>query len=80
MTFHTLEDMLRSFVIDCKGSWDDYLPLIEFAYNNNFHSTTHIAPYEKLYRRIYMSLIGLFEVGERNLIGLDLVHKAVEKI
>ncbi|KAH0633127.1 hypothetical protein KY284_035913 [Solanum tuberosum] len=30
-TIQTLEDMLRACVIDFKGSWDDHLPLIEFA-------------------------------------------------
>ena len=32
-TIHTLEDMLRACVIDFKCSWDDHIPLIEFAYN-----------------------------------------------
>ena len=27
-TIQTLEDMLRSCVIDFKGNWDDHLPLI----------------------------------------------------
>ena len=30
-TIQTLEDMLRSCVIDFKGSWDDHVPLIEFS-------------------------------------------------
>ena len=30
-TIQTLEDILRDFVIDLKGNWDDHLPLIEFA-------------------------------------------------
>ena len=30
-TIQTLEDMLRAFVIEFKGSWDDHLPLIEFS-------------------------------------------------
>ena len=38
-TIQTLEDMLRACVIDFKGSWDDHLPLIEFAYNNGYHSS-----------------------------------------
>ncbi|WMV32426.1 hypothetical protein MTR67_025811 [Solanum verrucosum] len=38
-TIKTLEDMLRACVIDFKGNWDDPLPLIEFAYNNNYHSS-----------------------------------------
>ena len=37
-TIQTLEDMLRACALDFKGSWDDHLPLIMFAYNNNFHS------------------------------------------
>ena len=35
-TIQTLEDMLRACVIHFKGSWDDHLPLIEFAYNNSY--------------------------------------------
>jgi len=42
-TIHTLEDMLRACVIDFKGSWDDPLPLIEFAYNNSYHSSIQMA-------------------------------------
>ena len=37
-TIKILEDMLRVCVIDFKGSWDDHLLLIEFPYNNNYHS------------------------------------------
>ncbi|XP_052888008.1 uncharacterized protein LOC128296615 [Gossypium arboreum] len=29
-----LEDMLRGCVIEFRGSWEDFLPLAEFAYNN----------------------------------------------
>ena len=47
-TIKTLKDMLRAFVIDFKGSWDDHLTLIEFAYNNNYHSSIQMAPYEAL--------------------------------
>ena len=31
-----LEDMLRSCVIDYRGSWDRHIPLVEFVYNNSF--------------------------------------------
>ena len=36
-TIQTLEDMLRSCVLDFKGSWASHLPLVEFAYNNSYH-------------------------------------------
>jgi len=39
-TIQTLEDMLRACVISFKGNWYDYLPLIEFAYSNSYHSAS----------------------------------------
>ena len=41
--------MLRAYVIDFDGSWDSYLPLAEFSYNNNFHSSIGAPPYELMY-------------------------------
>ncbi|GJV29572.1 putative reverse transcriptase domain-containing protein [Tanacetum coccineum] len=48
-TIQTLEDMLRSCVINFGGSWDVHLPLIEFSYNNSYHSSVRCAPFEALY-------------------------------
>lgn len=79
-TIQTLEDMLRACVIDFKGSWVDHLPLIEFAYNNSYHSSIQMAPFEALYGRRCRSPIGWYEVGEARLLGPDLVHQAMEKV
>ena len=46
-----LEVMLRACVLDFQDSWEDHLPLVEFAYNNNYHSTIDMIPYEALYGR-----------------------------
>ncbi|KAI3773699.1 hypothetical protein L1987_48229 [Smallanthus sonchifolius] len=37
-TIQTLEDMIRACVIDLGGSWDDHLPIMEFSYNNTYHT------------------------------------------
>ncbi|GJU83817.1 putative reverse transcriptase domain-containing protein [Tanacetum coccineum] len=37
-TIQTLEDMLRACIIDFGKSWDNHLPLVEFSYNNSYHS------------------------------------------
>ncbi|WMV50252.1 hypothetical protein MTR67_043637 [Solanum verrucosum] len=68
-TIQNLENMLRACVIDFKGNWDDYLPLIEFSYNNSYLSSINMAPFEALYGRRCRSPIGWFEVGEVTLIG-----------
>ncbi|WMV29308.1 hypothetical protein MTR67_022693 [Solanum verrucosum] len=79
-TIQTLEDMLRACVIDFMGNWDDYFPLIEFVYNNIYHSSIGMALFEAVYGRRCTSPIGWFEVGEFVLIGPELVHEAIEKI
>jgi transposase InsO family protein len=43
-TIQTLEDMLRTCVLSRKGSWEDHLALIEFAYNNSYHASIEMAP------------------------------------
>ncbi|GJQ92988.1 putative reverse transcriptase domain-containing protein [Tanacetum coccineum] len=63
-TIHTLEDMLRACVLDFGGSWDVHLPLVEFSYNNSYHSSVRCAPFEALYGRKCRSPIMWAEVGE----------------
>ncbi|GKD57514.1 putative reverse transcriptase domain-containing protein [Tanacetum coccineum] len=48
-TIQTLEDMLRVCVLDFGGSWDVHLLLVEFSYNNIYHSSVRCAPFEALY-------------------------------
>jgi len=47
-TIQILEDMLRLCVLDFKGKWIQYLPLVEFAYNNSFQATIGMTPYKAL--------------------------------
>ena len=78
-----LEDMLRACILDFQGSWDTKLPLIEFTYNNSYQATIGMAPYEALYGRKRRSPVHWDEVGERSLLGPEMVQqtaKLVEKI
>ena len=52
--------MLMANIIDFKGNWNKHLPLVEFAYNNGFHLSISVAPYEALYGRKCRSPIGWF--------------------
>ncbi|KAH0693214.1 hypothetical protein KY285_020311 [Solanum tuberosum] len=67
-TIQTLEDMLRACVIDFKGNWDDYMSLVEFDYNKNYHSSIDKYPFEALYGRRCRYPIGWFEVGKVSLL------------
>ena len=79
-TIQTLEDMLRAYVMEFKGSWDNYLALIEFAYNNSYQSSIGMAPYEALYGRKCRTPVCWDEVGEKRLIGLEIVQDTTEKV
>lgn len=72
--------MLRAYVLDFKGNWDEHLPLIEFAYNNSYPSSIGMAPYEALYGINCRSPICWYEVGERRMLGPDLVQQTSEKV
>ena len=79
-TIQTLEDMLRACALDLKGNWASHLPLVEFAYNNSYHSSIEVAPYEALYGRKCRSPICWDEVGERKLLGPEIIQRTCEKV
>ena len=79
-TIQTLEDMLRACILDFQGSWNKYLPLVEFAYNNSYHSTIDMAPYEALYGRKCRSPIHWDEIGEKKFLGPELVQRTIEAV
>ncbi|GJT72901.1 putative reverse transcriptase domain-containing protein [Tanacetum coccineum] len=79
-TIKTLEGMLRACVLDFEGSWDVHLPLVEFSYNNIYHSSVRCAPFEALYGRMCRSPIMWEEVGEGQLISPELVQETTKKI
>ncbi|KAG8474462.1 hypothetical protein CXB51_031417 [Gossypium anomalum] len=75
-----LEDMLRCCILEFGGSWERYLPLIEFAYNNSFQSSIKMAPYEALYGRKCRTLLFWTELSESKIFGVDLIKDAEQKV
>ena len=68
-TIQTLEDMLRVSVLQFGDAWHRSLDLMEFAYNNSYHSSIGMAPFEALYGRSFCTPLCWLEVGERALVG-----------
>ncbi|GJX03303.1 reverse transcriptase domain-containing protein [Tanacetum coccineum] len=68
-TIQTLKDMLRACVIDFGKGWEKYLPLVEFYYNNSYHSSIKAAPFKALYGRKCRSPVCWAEVGDVQLTG-----------
>ncbi|GKE05897.1 putative reverse transcriptase domain-containing protein, partial [Tanacetum coccineum] len=79
-TIQTLEDMLRACVIDFGNGWDRHLPLVEFSYNNSYHTSIKVAPFEALYCRKCRSPVCWAKVGEAQLTRPEIIHETTEKI
>ncbi|GJU92510.1 reverse transcriptase domain-containing protein [Tanacetum coccineum] len=63
-TIQTLEDMLRACVIDFRNGWDRHLLLVEFLYNNSYHTSIKAVPFEALYGRKCISPFCWAKVGD----------------
>ena len=66
--------------MDLGGSWADHLPLVEFAYNNSYHNSIEMTPYEALYGRKCRFPLCWDEIGERKLTGPKIIQDAAEKV
>ena len=76
----TIEDILKMCVLDFQGNWEIYFPVAEFVYNNSYHSSIGMAPYEALYETKCRSSICWAEVGDRPLLGPELVQETTKKV
>ncbi|KAA3483464.1 DNA/RNA polymerases superfamily protein [Gossypium australe] len=62
------------------GSWEEYLPLAKFAYNNSYQASIQMAPYEALYGRKCRTPTCWTELGERQVLGPELVTETEDKV
>jgi hypothetical protein len=79
-TNQILKDMLRACVLEFKGIWVQYLPLIEFAYNNSYQVTIGVLLYKAFYRCKCQSPLHWDNVGEKQALGLELIQDTRDKV
>lgn len=41
--------MLKLYVMHQQRKWEEYFPLVEFTYNNGYHESLRMSPFEALY-------------------------------
>ncbi|GJY74685.1 putative reverse transcriptase domain-containing protein [Tanacetum coccineum] len=70
-TIQTLEGMLRACVINFGKGWDRQLPLVEFSYNNSYHTSIKAAPFEALYDQKCRSPICWAKIKKRTQAARD---------
>ncbi|CAN4084894.1 unnamed protein product [Withania somnifera] len=79
-TIRVLEDIPRACVIDFGSTWDRHLPLVEFSYNNGYHSGIEMAPFEALYGGRCRSPIGWFDGFEAKVRSTDLLRDSLDRV
>jgi hypothetical protein len=68
-----IEDMLRMYVMDKSSKWEDYLHLVEFAYNNVYQASLRISPFEALYGRKCDTPVSWENTIDRVVLGPELL-------
>jgi hypothetical protein len=72
--------MLRACALSDGLKWDQHLPLAEFSYNNSYHESIRMSPFEALYGRPYRTPLSWSKAGEWVIFGPDIMTEAEEKV
>nr|GEV35365.1 putative reverse transcriptase domain-containing protein [Tanacetum cinerariifolium] len=77
----TLEKLMRRYLKEVVSKHEDkHLPLVEFSYNNSYHTSIKAASFKALYGHKCRSPICWAEVGDRQLTGPEIIHETTKKI
>jgi hypothetical protein len=62
--------------MEYQGSWHKNLPWAEFSYNNSYHESLKMVPFEDLYGRRCRTPLNWIEPGENVIFGPNIVEEA----
>jgi hypothetical protein len=68
------------YVMDQQKHWEEFLPLVEFAYNNNYQSMIKMAPFEFLYGWPCQTPLSWDRLEDRVLVGPEVIQEMEEQM
>jgi hypothetical protein len=74
-TNQIIDNMLCMYVRTRPNKWEDYLHLVEFAYNNGYQTSAKLSPFEVLYDRKCMMSISWDNSTERLMVGPEMLQE-----
>jgi hypothetical protein len=80
MTNQIIGDMLRMYVRTKSNKWEDYLHLVEFAYNNGYQTSVKLSPFKILYGRKCTTLISWDNLATRIMVGPEMLEEMENKV
>jgi len=78
VTNRTLGSLLRTLVGKNKKSWEEMLPIAEFAYNRTPHSTTHRSPFFVVYGFDPLTPLDLISPNIHDALDFDAESRAIK--
>jgi hypothetical protein len=72
--------MLRIYVMDKPSKWEDYLQLVEFAYNNGYEASLRMIPFEAMYGRKYNTPVSWDNPADRVVLGLEFLKDMEDQV
>jgi len=70
-----VEDMLCMYVMQQPSKQEKYLDLVEFTYNNNYHESLKMSPYEVIYGKRFRVPFNLNSIENKLMLGLDMLKE-----
>jgi hypothetical protein len=75
-----IEDVLRMYAMDKPSKWEDYLHLVEFAYNNGYQASLKMIPFESLCGRKCITPVIWDNPTDRAVVGPYFLRKMEQMI
>ena len=75
-----IEDMLRMYVMDQPSKWEKYLYLVEFAYNNGYHASLKMSPFEAMYGRRCKTPMSWDNPSDKVIVGPEMLKDMEKKV
>ena len=72
--------MLRACVLDFQGKREEYLPLVEFSYNNSYQATIKMTPFEALYGRKCTTPLCWNDLDDVPIVGPEMLQEIVDRV
>ena len=70
-----LEDMPRIYVMHQHRRREEYIPLLEFSYNNGYQESLRTSQFEAIYRQSYNTPIRWSDQVKKVFLGLNMFEK-----
>lgn len=63
------------YVMDRPTKWEDFMQLVEFAYNNSYQKSLKVSPYEALYGMKFHTPLSWSQPKDRLILGPELLQE-----